>query len=176
MLTQRQKMCMKWNMAGGCLVMLLACIIDCRVNQVFADDSCVSGCVACQQCGCQMKVEDIKVSHHCWQVETKTVCIPPITFPWQKRCSEVDCVDPGCVVEGCVPEGCLGDACVDSCGMTHGRWGSFLDWLCAAKSCSRTRCVKSLKKETYECPACKYTWEPSQQQGCGSQIDCCVHQ
>ncbi len=55
-------------------------------NTVSAGDC---GCQAkCPQCDhiCQLNVETEKVKHSCWNVECVPICIPRVTFPWQKCC------------------------------------------------------------------------------------------
>ncbi len=123
----------------------------------YAGDACGLSCPKCkQEFVCQLKVEETKESHHCWDIETKTICIPPVTFPWQKKCN-----DDGCTTDGCTAGSCTaGDGCTDSCcKKSHSCFSKLFAWM-SHDSCGKTRCVKSLKKRTYECPACKYTWEP----------------
>jgi hypothetical protein len=51
------------------------------------------GChVQCPSCRsyCELKIEPGKEKKSCWEVECKPICIPQITFPWQK-CSEPKC-------------------------------------------------------------------------------------
>lgn len=37
----------------------------------------------------------------CWEVETKTICIPKVRFPWETKCC-----NKGCGKDGCVPPKC----------------------------------------------------------------------
>jgi hypothetical protein len=43
-----------------------------------SSDSC------CPQC--QLEVDKSKIKEYCYDVQCKTICIPRITFPWQKGC------------------------------------------------------------------------------------------
>ena len=42
---------------------------------------CSQGCKTCR-----MHVETLKVKKHCYYIECKDICIPPVRFPWQKCC------------------------------------------------------------------------------------------
>lgn len=46
----------------------------------------------CPQCHktCHVTVEPIKIKKECWDVECEEICIPAITFPWEK------CTTPKC--------------------------------------------------------------------------------
>lgn len=35
---------------------------------------------------CKFELEDAKEKKSCWCIERKAICIPKITFPWQKSC------------------------------------------------------------------------------------------
>jgi hypothetical protein len=104
-------------------------------------DSCRTKCPSCNH-SCDLKIGKDKVKKHCYGVACKTICIPPITFPW--NCNK-----------GC------GKSCGKSCGKG-------CDKGCGkGKSCPEpTRCAKSktvrvLKKFEYECEKCSYKWTPS---------------
>ncbi len=50
----------------------------------------VCGTSSCHSQGCKtcrMHVETLKVKKHCYNVECKDICIPPVRFPWQKCCT-----------------------------------------------------------------------------------------
>lgn len=57
----------------------------------------------CPHCGdaCYPTVTKGKETKHCWNVETKAICIPKVRFPWEKSCC-----DKGCGKDGCVPPKC----------------------------------------------------------------------
>ena len=44
-------------------------------------------CVTCPRCSnlCDLSVTKDEVTKHCYGVECKTICIPCVVFPWQKR-------------------------------------------------------------------------------------------
>lgn len=52
------------------------------------------GChVQCPQCRsyCKLEIDKDKEEKSCWTVECETICIPPVTFPWQctpKKCAK----------------------------------------------------------------------------------------
>jgi hypothetical protein len=116
------------------------------------------GCnVHCPRCSapCEMAVTKDKVEKSCWKVECKTICIPRITFPWQS-CG-----------------GCKGSACDGKCDNSHcvqkdghgglcGQHGQCPDATCHLPTkCGRTKNVRVLVKDKYECSVCKYKWEPA---------------
>ena len=57
----------------------------------------------CPHCGdaCYPTVTKGKETKHCWNVETKAICIPKVRFPW-----EHGCCDKGCGKDGCAPPKC----------------------------------------------------------------------
>ncbi len=57
----------------------------------------------CPHCGdaCYPTVTKGKETKHCWDVETKAICIPKVRFPW-----ETSCCNKGCGKDGCVPPKC----------------------------------------------------------------------
>ena len=44
--------------------------------------------VRCPRChtSCQLEIEKGKEKKSCWEIECKAICIPKVTFPWQKCC------------------------------------------------------------------------------------------
>ena len=114
-------------------------------------------CVTCPQCNgcCELKSEKVDEDKHCWKVECKTICIPRIVFPWQKpghgHGHGKGCCDS--CTGGC-DDSCRGDRCCNECCNHNG---------------AKVRVVKVLKKHSYTCPACKYSWTPPE--GCGD--GCC---
>ena len=90
-----------------------------------------SGCSACCP-RCKLEVGTENVKRNFYEVVCKDICIPKVTFPWQKPCS--DSCKGGCA-SGCCecPVPCKG---------------------------ARIRTVKVLKKYQYECERCKYKWTP----------------
>jgi hypothetical protein len=59
--------------------------------------------VFCPHCGeaCYPTVTKGKETKHCWNIDTKTICIPKVRFPWETRCC-----DKGCGKDGCLPPKC----------------------------------------------------------------------
>lgn len=51
-----------------------------------AAGGCGNGHVGCPACNyvCEFSVEPAKEKKHCYEVDCKAICIPPLTFPWQK--------------------------------------------------------------------------------------------
>lgn len=86
--------------------------------------------IKCPSCcdDCVLSAEKSTETKHCWEVETKTICIPRITFPWQ-RCG------------GCGNKRCEGK---DGCSTPPPLNGA------------KSKCVKILVKHEYECTTCKY--------------------
>ena len=90
-----------------------------------------SGCSSCCP-RCKLEVSTENVKKHFYEVVCKEICIPKVTFPWQKpRC---DKCDGGCDTGSC--------DCPIPCKGAH------------------IRTVKVLKKYQYECERCKYKWTP----------------
>jgi len=115
-------------------VTLIACLFPLvSITGVPARAQCDSdsGCSACcPKCKLEVSTEEFK--KHFYEVECKPICIPKVTFPWQKpRCDKCDggC-DPGCC------------DCPIPCKGAH------------------IRNVKVLKKFEYVCERCKYKWTP----------------
>lgn len=50
-----------------------------------AGGGCGTGQVCCPKCNyvCEFSVDKAKEKKHCYEVQCKTICIPPLTFPWQ---------------------------------------------------------------------------------------------
>jgi hypothetical protein len=98
--------------------------------------------VRCPSChnDCVLSVSMDETTKHIYDVECETICIPRVVFPWQKRDAVRRC--------GC-GEGCAGG---QGCCPT-------------ANNGAKTRCVRKLKKYEYQCPKCKYEWNP---RACGS--------
>lgn len=117
--------------------------------------------VHCPRCHgtCELSVSKDEVKKSCWDVECKTICIPRITFPWQK-CSECG-------------SGCGGKCGLDKSGGKCGELDCNLDCAkcggaqaCGAARCARAKTVWTLKKVEYTCSHCKYKWTPSDGKGC----------
>jgi hypothetical protein len=68
-----------------CTSLILAALV------VNAGDSCQE--VRCPSCDhvCKLSVEKTQQKKHCWEVECQPICIPRVTFPWQKCCRTPKC-------------------------------------------------------------------------------------
>jgi len=127
-----------------------------------AGDGCdgKTGCgchVQCPRCSapCEMAVTKDKEEHSCWEVECKTICIPRITFPWQK-------------CHSCKGAGACDGKCDSGHCLQKGKHGLCPDVVCDLPAkCGRTKNVRVLTKHTYECTVCKYKWEPADGKGYG---------
>lgn len=52
----------------------------------------------CPRCGeaCYRTVSVGKEKKHCWVVDTKTICIPKVRFPWERDRDKDGCCKKGC--------------------------------------------------------------------------------
>jgi len=96
---------------------------------------CDKGIVACPHCAapCTPVVKKDEETKHCFGVQCKKLCIPRVTFPWQKCRASHAC-------DSCCADGSCGDRC-------------------PPPRCGRTKTVKVLMQREYKCPVCKYTFE-----------------
>lgn len=181
-------------------------------------DGCDSGCAACAAptccsapgcqaagrcCGgpaCIGKAEMVDVEKHCWEIETKDICVPAVRFPWERGgskltlctlfkfkcdkgcdnpgCDEL-CCDGGCAAApscGCAAGGCDGGcAAGPSCGCASRR-GSCSGCASGCDSCVAPKCgfivsVRTLKKKTYDAQVCEYSIAPADGNGNGQCCD-----
>ena len=97
----------------------------------------------CPHCGdaCYPTVTKGTETKHCWNVDTKAICIPKVRFPWESTCGK----------------GCGGK----DCGKSN----------CAPPKCGRTKYVKVLVKHEYECSTCKYSWDVDSYKNGGGKGD-----
>jgi hypothetical protein len=53
----------------------------------------------CPRCGevCISTVTVGKEKKYCWEVDTKTICIPKIRFPWERDRDSKECCKTGCL-------------------------------------------------------------------------------
>jgi len=96
---------------------------------VVAGEGCGAKCPSCDYV-CEMTVDSSPEKKSCWKIEYKPVCIPKVTFPWQRGCTS--CGKSGKGGKGCA--GCNG--------------------------CAKIKYVKVLVKHEYECPSCKCKFTP----------------
>lgn len=116
-----------------------------HVDTANAEFNILSFCDKCPSCDCSLETEVVDVEKSCFEVETKTICIPRVVFPWQKKKACGSC-------DSCDGRGC-------STCFNNG---------------AKTRCIRVLKKKKYICPECKYTWTPKTAACCdrGCDEDC----
>ena len=123
-----------------------------------AGRNCDVHCPRCQGT-CELSVSKEEVKKHCWDVECKTICIPRITFPWQK------CGDCGTCCGGNCGLGKSGDKGADlDCNLDCVKAGGVR--ACGAARCARAKTVRTLKKVEYSCSKCKYKWTPAEHKSC----------
>jgi hypothetical protein len=99
-------------------------------------------CKKCPSCDCSLEAKMVDVEKSCFEVETKTICIPRVVFPWQRKSACGSC------------DSCDGNGC-NSC-VNNG---------------AKTRCIRVIKKKKYTCPECKYSWTPNASGPCDGACD-----
>ncbi len=111
------------------------------------------GCINPADCRCELSSKEVDVEKTCFEVESKTICIPKVVFPWQ--------TGNGCLGLGLF--GCSKSAC-DSCDSADG---------CEAAGCDTsvhngafTKTVKVLSKKKYTEPGCEYKWSVKEDGSC----------
>jgi len=136
----------------------------------------------CGNCCCKPVPSKVDIKRTCFNIECKTICIPPTRFPWDPDpCAGVcgDCCGDGACGDGascgtdCGP-GC-GDGCGDGCGegACRERGGLFggLRNLLGMGLCPKARCIKTPKKSSIKCgERCVCEWKcagPGCGDGCG---------
>lgn len=124
--------------------LLAAFMMAAMMSQPQVQAGCGLGSICCPKCegSCTLKSEKVDVEKKCFEVESKTICIPRVVFPWQTSkkksgCSSCDlCDGVGC--NSCVHNG------------------------------ATTRTIRVLKTKKYKCPECKYTWSADKPSSCDS--------
>jgi len=99
-------------------------------------------CTKCPSCDCSLEAKMVDVEKSCFEVETKTICIPRVVFPWQRKKAFGSC-------DSCDGRGCT--TCVNNG--------------------AKTRCIRVLKKKRHTCPECKYSWTANTSGCCDSGCD-----
>ncbi len=132
-------------------------------DAIHGGKKCRVTCPRCQTC-CQLNVEEVKESKHCWKVECEEICVPRIVFPWQNLhrgcCRTGSCAGASGCTGQCCGRGCCGSAGGKCCKTAHNG--------------ARVKTVRKLKKHSYECPACEYEWTPKKvcRRGCYGNCSC----
>ena len=99
-------------------------------------------CKKCPSCDCSLEAKMVDVEKSCFEVETKTICIPRVVFPWQRKKACGSC-------DSCDGSGC--NSCVNNG--------------------AKTRCIRVIKKKKYTCPECRYSWTPNTSGCCDAGCD-----
>jgi len=99
-------------------------------------------CKKCPSCDCSLEAKMVDVEKSCFEVETKTICIPRVVFPWQRKKACGSC-------DSCDGSGC--NSCVNNG--------------------AKTRCIRVIKKKKYTCPECRYSWTPNTSGCCDAACD-----
>lgn len=117
-------------------------------------DSCCGDSCGCSVCTC--KPEMTTEEKHCWCVECEEICVPRVRCPWEPGGSPLTCFN--WLRKKC-ETGC-GDCC-DSCGDCCDSVGAgcCCDSSCCTKPCGKVKCVRDLKKKTYEVDVCEWKYE-----------------
>lgn len=113
----------------------------------------------CPRCAepCYPTVTKAKETRHCWGVETKTICIPRITWPWETWGDNGKGKGKACDNGG--KTACDGKAGCGRGKCGRGKGAKCPEVNCIEPKCGRTRTVNVLMKHSYECSVCKYTWD-----------------
>jgi len=139
-------------------------LVSITMSSVAMADHCCkpAGCSPDRNClpGCRPVVKKVDIKATCYNIETKTICIPPTRFPWDPSpCDGVCGTDGNCGAKGacgtngkcaagggCTPAGRCGAGCDSSSPV-----GGLLSGLRAAlgmSNCATSKCVKVPKKSS----------------------------
>ena len=140
-----------------------------------ADGGCKpAGCSPDRNCvdGCRPIVKQVDLKKTCYNIESKTICIPPTRFPWEKSACDDLCgnkcgTNGACEANGnCSSNGQCGSngKCGAGCGANRscesgGLFGGLRKAL-GMDNCPRAICVKSPKKSSKKFgETCVCEWE-----------------
>lgn len=156
-------------------------LVSITMSSVAMADPCgkPAGCCPSRDClpACQPVVKKVDVKATCYNIETKTICIPPTRFPWDPSpcdgvcggtCgSDGKCCHAKCAAGGaCTPAGRCGAGCGNSCES-----GGFLSRIRSAlgmSNCATSRCIKSPKKSSKKIgEKCVCEWVTCSSDVCG---------
>lgn len=149
-------------------------LVSITLSSVAMADPCCkpAGCSPSRDClpGCRPVVKKVDITATCYNIEHKTICIPPTRFPWDPTpCDGVCCgncgagckcgTNCGCAPNGncgagvkcaaggaCTPAGRRGAGCGNAC--KSGGLFSGLREALGLSNCATSRCVKSPKKSS----------------------------
>jgi hypothetical protein len=122
--------------------------------------------------GCRPIVKKVDLKKTCYNIETKTICIPPTRFPWEKSPCDTLCgnkcgTNGACEANGkcssnghCGSNGICGAGCgTDRSCESGGLFGGLRKAL-GMDNCPRALCVKSPKKSSKKFgEACVCEWK-----------------
>ncbi len=151
-------------------------LVSITMSSVAMADHCCkpAGCSPDRNCmpACKPVVKKVDITATCYNIETKTICIPPTHFPWDPSPCDGVCgnncgADGKCAAGGaCTPAGRCGAGCGNGCES-----GGLLSGLRAAlgmSNCATSKCVKSPKKSSKKIgEKCVCTWETCSSDVCG---------
>ncbi|MDA0809148.1 MAG: hypothetical protein O2945_02670 [Planctomycetota bacterium] len=157
-------------------------LVSITMSSVAMADQCCkpAGCSPDRNCmpACKPVVKKVDITATCYNIETKTICIPPTRFPWDPSPCDGVCgsncgakgecgADGKCAAGGaCTPAGRCGAGCGNGCES-----GGLLSGLRAAlgmSNCATSKCVKSPKKSSKKVgEKCVCTWETCSNDVCG---------
>jgi hypothetical protein len=169
-------------------------LVDITMSSVAAADDCCkpAGCCLDRNClpCCKPVVKKVDITKTCYNIETKTICIPPTRFPWDSSPCDGVCgnncgADGNCGANGvcgadgicasrgkcvagqsCTPAGRCGAGCRNSSAT-----GGLLSGLRAARgmsNCATSKCIKTPIKSSKKIgEKCVCTWETCSNDVCG---------
>ncbi len=159
-------------------------VVSITMSSVAMADHCCkpAGCSPDRNClpGCKPVVKRVDITKICYNIETKTICIPPTRFPWDPSpCDGVCGIDGNCGAKGacgttgkcasgggCTPAGRCGAGCGNSSNS-----GGLLSGLRAAlgmSNCATTKCIKVPKKSSKKVgEKCVCEWVTCSNDVCG---------
>lgn len=153
-------------------------LVSITMSSVAMADHCCkpAGCSPNRNCmpACKPVVKKVDIKATCYNIETKTICIPPTRFPWEPSPCDGVCgakgacgTDGKCAAGGaCTPAGRCGAGCGTTCNS-----GGFLSGLRAAlgmSNCATSKCVKSPKKSSRKVgEKCVCEWVTCSNDVCG---------
>ncbi|MFT5091392.1 MAG: hypothetical protein ACKVII_25010 [Planctomycetales bacterium] len=168
-------------------------LVSITMSSVAMADQCCkpAGCSPDRNClpACRPVVKKVDITKTCYNIATKTICIPPTRFPWDPspcdgvcgsncgadgkcgaKCAcgaDGKCATGKCAAGGaCTPAGRCGAGCGNGCES-----GGLLSGLRSAlgmSNCATSRVVKSPKKSSKKIgEKCVCTWETCSNDVCG---------
>ena len=132
----------RFRITSSLLSVAMIATLAMKSEKAQAEINILGVCTKCPSCDCALEAKMVDVEKSCFEVETKTICIPKVVFPWQRKKACGSC-------DSCDGQGC--NTCINN-GAT-------------------TRCIRVIKKKKYTCPECKYSWSHKGSGGCDNGCD-----